>query len=69
MQTTNLKITGMMCDACVSHVSKAIKRLPGVTAVDVNLEQATAVVRHEAVAPAALLAAVDEAGYQAAVAD
>ena len=33
-----LKVEGMMCMHCQKHVTEALKALPGVTAVDVNLE-------------------------------
>ncbi|GAB4261548.1 heavy metal translocating P-type ATPase [Thermincola ferriacetica] len=37
-----LKVTGMSCAACVNKVEKAIKALPGVTGVAVNLANETA---------------------------
>jgi copper chaperone CopZ len=65
--TTTLRITGMTCNGCVRHVDKALRGVPGVTAVDVDLAAGTATVAHEASAPLpALVAAVESAGYEAA---
>ena len=30
-------VTGMTCSACSAHVDKAVRKLPGVTEVNVNL--------------------------------
>lgn len=56
-----LKIEGMMCPRCVAHVEKALTAVSGVTAVTVSLENGTATVTGGD--PAALAAAVTEAGY------
>ena len=68
MKTTELKVTGMMCEACVGHVTRALQQVPGVSQVAVNLESARATVQHEAANTEALLAAVEEEGYEAQVA-
>ena len=64
-----LDVTGMSCPACVRHVTAALRGLDGVAAVDVRLEDGTARVTHDpARAPvAALVAAVERAGYAGAV--
>ena len=67
MQTTILKVTGMMCEACVGHVTKALQSVPGVSNVAVDLAQGRATVQHEAVNPSALVQAVDDDGYEAEV--
>jgi Cu+-exporting ATPase len=67
--TTDLEVTGMTCAACVSRVEKRLARLDGVTAA-VNLATSTARVTHPAtVAPAALVAQVEAAGYGATARD
>ncbi len=67
--TKTLNVTGMMCQHCVMHVTKALEGVPGVSAVDVSLEAGTATVEAaEGVADDALVAAVAEAGYEASVA-
>lgn len=42
--TTELKIEGMMCEHCKKHVEDALKKVSGVTAVEVSLEKNSAVV-------------------------
>ena len=67
--TKTLNVTGMMCQHCVAHVKKALEGVEGVSSVDVNLEAGTATVEAaEGVADEALVAAVVDAGYEAAVA-
>lgn len=62
---TLLDVTGMSCGSCVRHVSDALRRLDGVSAVEVRLKTGEVQVRHDpAKAPvAALVAALAEAGY------
>ena len=61
-----LQVDGMTCAACVSRVEKALRKIPGVEEAAVNLATGKATVRVEAAVPAAaLLQAIDKAGYQA----
>ena len=62
----HLKITGMTCGHCVRAVTGALKGVKGVTVAEVDLKSGSAVVEGTA-DPAALVAAVAEEGYQAAV--
>jgi copper chaperone CopZ len=63
---TVLDIDGMTCSKCVKHVEDALRQLPGVERVQVDLADGKAVVGHNAsVVLAGLLAAVDDAGYEA----
>ena len=56
----------MTCASCVGHVTRALKRVPGVTDVEVNLATEHALVQHGSdVQDSALVAAVSEAGYSA----
>ncbi|GBP99031.1 heavy metal translocating P-type ATPase [Streptomyces spongiicola] len=65
--TTDLAVGGMTCAACVRRVEKRLGRLDGVTAT-VNLATGTARVSHpRGVEPAELVAAVESAGYTAAL--
>lgn len=59
---TTLKITGMTCQNCVRHVTQALEAVPGVSSAKVNLEAGTAEI--EGGEPQALVAAVEEEGYQ-----
>lgn len=64
---TTLRITGMTCNGCVRHVDKALRAVPGVTAVEVNLPDGTAKVVHDdSAAIPAMVEAVQTAGYEAA---
>ena len=58
------KVNGMKCDGCVSNVEKAINKLPGIEAVEVDLETAMAVVKGAASAES-IGAAIDQAGFNA----
>ena len=63
-----LKISGMSCDHCVSHVKSALENLEGVSQSDVSLENHEAEVTLSGeVVDADLIAAVEAAGYSAEV--
>jgi mercuric reductase len=63
---TTLRITGMTCNGCVKHVDAALRKVPGVTAVEVDLLKGSAKVVHDdASAPDRLVSAVVQAGYEA----
>jgi copper chaperone len=57
----------MHCGGCVKSVTGAVSRLAGVRKVDVSLEGKAATVEYdgEAVAPAAIVAAIVGAGFEA----
>jgi copper chaperone len=66
MATTYL-VTGMTCDHCKVAVTDEVTKVPGVAAVSVDLD--TKLVRIDGRADhAALVAAIDEAGYDAVAA-
>jgi heavy metal translocating P-type ATPase len=67
-QTVDIGIEGMTCASCVSRVERALAVVPGVTAASVNLatERATVTGRADM---AALVAAIEAAGYDARPAD
>lgn len=63
---TQLKIGGMTCQMCVGHVTRALQNVDGVTAAQVDLNAARAVVQHDAATPAEfLIEAVIDDGYEA----
>ena len=63
--TRTMQITGMMCQHCVAHVTKALNDIPGVTA-QVQLEQGRALVEAgPEVSDETLVQAVEAAGYHA----
>jgi copper ion binding protein len=60
-----LEVSGMTCDHCVSAITSAVSALPGVTAVDVDLQAGS--VRVEGTPDAdAVTAAIEDAGYDVA---
>ena len=70
-ETIRFPVTGMVCGSCVVHITKAVRPLPGVDAVKVDLRAETVTVRRDAalVSSAALAAAVADAGYEAHLGD
>ncbi len=63
MQTV-YSIDGMTCQNCVRHVSEALRELPGVSDVNVDLAAGTAqVTSDEALSRETVSAALTEAGY------
>ncbi len=60
-----LKVEGMMCAHCQKHVTNALAKLDGVTAVDVSLEAKTATVKADRDIPVAEFEkAITDAGYE-----
>ncbi len=68
METTTIKITGMSCGGCTASVTKVLSETPGVAKADVTLTPGQAVVAFDPaqVTRAALCAAIDDAGFEAA---
>ena len=63
--TATYAVAGMTCGHCVSAVTEEVSQVPGVTAVDVDLESGGVTVTSEApVDESAVRAAVEEAGYE-----
>lgn len=64
-----LRVSGMTCGSCPLIVRQALDRVPGVESAEVMLEPPLAVVRlsDPGPSPEALVAAVQQAGYGAAV--
>ena len=60
-------VNGMSCGGCVQSVTKAIARLPGVRNDDVSLEKKAATVECDdaTVEAAAIIAAIEAAGFEA----
>jgi copper chaperone CopZ len=58
-------VTGMTCGHCKKAVTNEVLQVPGVRAVDVDLDAGTLTVRGEA-GDDAIRKAVDEAGYAVA---
>ncbi len=68
MKTIELKIQGMSCGACVGHVTRGLKGVPGVRDAVVDLASASAQVCGEELNAARLVEAVEEEGCEAQIA-
>jgi P-type Cu+ transporter len=67
-ETVSLAIDGMTCASCVARIEKALMKVPGVMQASVNLATEKAeVTASVGVTAEALIAAVEKAGYRAAV--
>jgi copper chaperone len=65
--TTTLAVTGMTCSHCVAAITDGVSKLDAVVAVSVDLASGSVMVESNGpVDPAALVAAIDEAGYEVA---
>ncbi|MPZ62593.1 MAG: copper ion binding protein [Propionibacteriales bacterium] len=64
--STTYRVSGMSCEHCVAAVSEEVGRVPGVSQVDVALEQGTVTVSGSAYDDQAVRSAIDEAGYEVA---
>lgn len=67
MKTEVFDVKGMNCSACVAHVDKAVQKLEGIQAVQVNLLTNSMSVKYDegSLSAAAIEAAVAEVGYEA----
>ena len=63
MTTWILEVPGMSCGHCESAVKAEVGGVAGVATVDVDLDTKLVTVMGDGLDPAALAAAVDEAGY------
>ena len=61
--TQTFQVSGMTCGHCQRAVTEEISRIPGVTAVSVNLTGTATVTATDPVNRADVAHAVDEAGY------
>ena len=65
-QTTEFRVTGMSCGHCEASVRSEIAKLSGVEEIDVSAATGQLVVKSAApIADGDVIAAVDEAGYDA----
>lgn len=65
MEDRTYVVEGMTCEHCVRAVSDEVSKVVGVVAVEVDLDTKLVEVTGVDVDDAAVLAAVDEAGYEA----
>lgn len=67
MENTVIKVGGMSCQGCVKNITGVLTALAGVASAEVSLEAAEAKVAFDpqAVTRPALLAAIEDAGFDA----
>ncbi|MCC8179867.1 MAG: heavy-metal-associated domain-containing protein [Planctomycetes bacterium] len=63
--TITLPIGGMSCQHCVQSITKALSDLPGVESVTVTLEPGQAVVTGSNLDKSAMVAVVEDLGFDA----
>jgi len=61
-------VDGMSCEHCRSAITEEVTRVDGVASVDVDLDAKRVTVRGDGLSDPALVAAIDEAGYDAVAA-
>ncbi len=63
--TSTIKIKGMSCQHCVMAVTNALKEVPGLSRVNVDLQNGSATVEHEQPIDMNLVkSVVEREGYQ-----
>ena len=63
--TSTYRVPGVSCGHCITAISTQLADVEGVEGVDVDLETKTVIVRGD-VSREAVVAAIDEAGYDVA---
>ncbi|HAM16182.1 MAG TPA: heavy metal transport/detoxification protein [Eggerthellaceae bacterium] len=64
-ETVVLDVRGMHCEKCVARVTEALESVDGVTGAEVSLEGNSATVEGHGFDAAALVVAVQDAGFEA----
>jgi copper chaperone CopZ len=59
-------VPGISCSHCAAAIRGEVEAVPGVSSVDVDLEAKTVTIAGASLDAAALVAAIDEAGYEVA---
>ena len=64
--TLTFTVPGMTCGHCEAAVKGEVAKVAGVSAVDVDLDTKLVTVTGDAIDQVAVVAAIDEAGYEVA---
>ena len=67
-ETVNLDVKGMHCEKCVARVKEALEGVEGVTKAAVDLASDSAVAEGRGLDTAAMIAAIEACGFEAALA-
>ena len=65
-ETLTYSVPAVHCNHCAASIKEEVAAVDGVEAVDVDLEGKVVTIRGAALDDAALRAAIEEAGYEAA---
>ncbi len=66
MSTHTYSVPGMSCGHCRSAIEAEVSAVAGVEAIEVDLDAKTVTVTGDALDEQAIVAAIDEAGYEVA---
>ena len=66
MDSITYSVPGVSCAHCRRAITDEVSAVPGVAAVEVDLDAKTVTVTGEPLDESALVAAIDEAGYEVA---
>lgn len=66
MSTITYSVPGISCGHCRMAITNEVAPLPGVESVEVDLDAKTVTVTGDALDEQAIIAAIDEAGYEVA---
>ena len=66
MNTLTYSVPGVSCAHCRSAITAEVSQVAGVETVDVDLDRKLVTVTGEPLDEAAIVAAIDEAGYEVA---
>jgi copper chaperone len=64
-QRLTYSVPGMSCGHCRAAITAEVAAVPGVEAVEIDLDTKLVVISGEDLDDATLIAAIDEAGYEA----
>jgi copper chaperone len=64
-QTITYSVPGMSCGHCRAAITSEVSAVPGVQTIEVDLDAKLVAIGGEDLDDAALVAAIDEAGYEA----
>ncbi len=67
MSTIRYAVPEVSCDHCRAAIAREVSTVAGVETVEVDLETKTVTVTGEPLDDAAIVAAIDDAGYEVAV--
>lgn len=66
MSTATYRVPDISCGHCAAAITREVQTIAGVASVDVDVEAKTVTVSGERLDAAAIVAAIDEAGYEVA---